>query len=29
MTKKVKIVDAGDTNLLPSELVEMQTFEKS
>lgn len=29
MTKKVKIVDAGDTNLLPSELVEMQTFEKA
>ena len=28
MTKKVKIVDAGDTILLPGELVEMQTFEK-
>lgn len=28
MTKKVKIVDAGDTTLLPGELVEMQTFEK-
>ena len=28
MTKKVKIVDAGDTNLLPGELVEVQTFEK-
>jgi len=28
MTKKVKIVDAGDTKLLPGELVEMQTFEK-
>lgn len=28
MTKKVKIVDAGDTNLLPGELIEMQTFEK-
>ena len=28
MTKKVKIVDAGDTNLLPAELIEMQTFEK-
>ena len=29
MTKKVKIIDGGDTNLLPSELVEMQTFEKA
>ena len=28
MTKKVKVVDAGDTNLLPGELVEVQTFEK-
>ena len=28
MTKKVKIVDAGDTTLLPGELVEMQTFER-
>ena len=28
MTKKVKIVDAGDTNLLPGELVEVQLFEK-
>lgn len=28
MTKKVKVVDAGDTTLLPGELVEMQTFEK-
>ena len=28
MTKKVKIVDAGDTNLLPGELVELQVFEK-
>ena len=28
MTKKVKIVDAGDTKLLPGELVEIQTFEK-
>ena len=28
MTKKVRIVDAGDTNLLPGELIEMQTFEK-
>ena len=27
MTKKVRIVDSGDTNLLPGELVEMQTFE--
>ena len=27
MTKKVRIVDAGDTTLLPGELVEMQTFE--
>ena len=28
MTKKVKIVDAGDTNLLPGELIEVQIFEK-
>ncbi len=28
MTKKVKIIDAGETNLLPGELIEMQTFEK-
>lgn len=28
MTKKVKIIDAGDTKLLPGELIEMQTFEK-
>ena len=28
MTKKVKVVDAGDTNLLPGELIEVQTFEK-
>ena len=28
MTKKVKVVDAGDTNLLPGELVELQVFEK-
>ncbi len=28
MTKKVRIIDAGDTNLLPGELIEMQTFEK-
>ena len=28
MTKKVKIVDAGDTKLLPGELVEMQIFER-
>ncbi|MBO5386368.1 DNA-directed RNA polymerase subunit beta'' [bacterium] len=27
MTKKVKIVDAGDTTLLPGELVEIQHFE--
>ena len=27
MTKKVRIVDPGDTNLLPGELVEVQTFE--
>ena len=27
MTKKVRIVDSGDTNLLPGELVEVQTFE--
>jgi len=28
MTKKVKVINAGDTNLLPGELIEMQTFEK-
>lgn len=28
MTKKVKVVDAGDTKLLPGELIEIQTFEK-
>lgn len=28
MTKKVKVVDAGDTTLLPGELVEVQHFEK-
>ncbi len=28
MTKKVKIIDAGDTKLLPGELVEMQVFER-
>ncbi|MBR6301215.1 DNA-directed RNA polymerase subunit beta'' [bacterium] len=28
MTKKVRVVDAGDTNLLPGELIEVQTFEK-
>ena len=28
MTKKVKIIDAGDTKLLPGELVEIQIFEK-
>ena len=28
MTKKVKIIDAGDTKLLPGELVEVQVFEK-
>ncbi len=28
MTKKVKVVDAGDTNLLPGELIEVQIFEK-
>ncbi len=27
MTKKVRVVDSGDTNLLPGELVEIQTFE--
>ena len=27
MTKKVRIIDSGDTNLLPGELVEVQTFE--
>ncbi|MBR1424553.1 DNA-directed RNA polymerase subunit beta'' [bacterium] len=29
MTKKVKVVDAGDTDLLPGELVEVQVFEKA
>ena len=28
MTKKVKVVDAGETNLLPGELIEVQIFEK-
>ena len=28
MTKKVKVIDAGDTKLLPGELVEVQLFEK-
>ncbi|MDR1327167.1 MAG: DNA-directed RNA polymerase subunit beta'', partial [Heliobacteriaceae bacterium] len=28
MTKKIKILEAGDTTLLPGELVELQTFEK-
>ncbi|MBQ3311139.1 DNA-directed RNA polymerase subunit beta'' [bacterium] len=28
MTKKVRVVDAGDTNLLPGELIEVQIFEK-
>ena len=28
MTKKVKVIDAGDTKLLPGELVEMQVFER-
>ena len=27
MTKKVKVLEAGDTNLLPGELIEVQTFE--
>jgi DNA-directed RNA polymerase subunit beta' len=27
MTKKVRVVDSGDTNLLPGELVEVQAFE--
>ena len=27
MTKKVRVVDPGDTNLLPGELIEIQTFE--
>ena len=27
MTKKVRVIDSGDTNLLPGELVEVQTFE--
>ena len=27
MTKKIKVVDSGDTNLLPGELVEIQVFE--
>lgn len=29
MTKKVKIIDAGETDLLPGELIEVQTFEKA
>ena len=29
MTKKVKVVEPGDTNLLPGELVELQTFENA
>ncbi|MGN1153967.1 MAG: DNA-directed RNA polymerase subunit beta', partial [Candidatus Gastranaerophilaceae bacterium] len=29
MTKKVKVVEPGDTNLLPGELVEVQTFENA
>ena len=29
MTKKVKVVDAGDTTLLPGELVEIQHFENA
>ena len=29
MTKKVRIVDSGDTNLLPGELIEVQTFENA
>ncbi len=28
MTKKVKVIEAGDTKLLPGELVEVQVFEK-
>ena len=28
MTKKVRVIDAGDTNLLPGELIEVQIFEK-
>ena len=28
MTKKVRVVDAGETNLLPGELIEVQIFEK-
>lgn len=28
MTKKVKVLEAGDTNLLPGELIEVQTYEK-
>ena len=27
MTKKIRVVDSGDTNLLPGELVELQVFE--
>ncbi len=27
MTKKVRVIESGDTNLLPGELVEVQTFE--
>ena len=29
MTKKVKVLEAGDTNLLPGELIEVQTFENA
>ena len=29
MTKKVKIIDAGETDLLPGELIEVQTFENA
>ena len=28
MTKKVRVIDSGETNLLPGELIEIQTFEK-
>jgi len=28
MTKKVRVLEAGDTNLLPGELIEIQTFER-
>ncbi len=29
MTKKVKVIEPGDTNLLPGELIEVQTFENA